>query len=66
MDITLLQVQKTRIDNLATCFNPCFNGYYTFTSKTASKWGIKIRSFNPCFNGYYTFTKKILTMNFYL
>ena len=38
------------------CFNPCFNGYYTFTKYLQVKNFLEVLSFNPCFNGYYTFT----------
>ena len=37
------------------CFNPCFNGYSTFTY-CCKCYRIDIRCFNPCFNGYSTFT----------
>ena len=32
MDITLLQIPQNLQELLETCFNPCFNGYYTSTA----------------------------------
>ena len=32
MDITLLLVYGLRLEEILKGFNPCFNGYYTFTS----------------------------------
>ena len=31
MDITLLHMQMDYNKTVSDCFNPCFNGYYTFT-----------------------------------
>ena len=38
-------------------FNPCFNGYSTFTRLGTVGAGWEIEGFNPCFNGYSTFTR---------
>ena len=34
MDITLLRGYVVDDEASKTCFNPCFNGYYTFTQNT--------------------------------
>ena len=59
MDILLLPYAEWDENwDVIRCFNPCFNGYTTFTRWFWSLY-IKIRkSFNPCFNGYTTFTIK--------
>ena len=33
MDITLLQIKHTEKVKKRMSFNPCFNGYYTFTHR---------------------------------
>ena len=38
------------------CFNPCFNGYYTYTNVELGIQLVSYLCFNPCFNGYYTYT----------
>ena len=43
---------------LILSFNPCFNGYYTFTEKSTTNPSSPLTCFNPCFNGYYTFTRR--------
>ena len=45
------------IDNQS--FNPCFNGYYTYTGLVYSSPFLTNICFNPCFNGYYTYTHNI-------
>ena len=57
MDITLLHMLQFLLRLYNQSFNPCFNGYYTFTSLLGLNYIIVMWSFNPCFNGYYTFTK---------
>ena len=45
MDITLLLAILTARLNSGICFNPCFNGYYTFThtqQETADIIGVSI------------------------
>ena len=60
MDITLILKSYYEGNIVWKCFNPCFNGYYTYTICLYSlKFFLGIR-FNPCFNGYYTYTKKFL------
>ena len=45
-----------------TCFNPCFNGTYSLTTKLCySPVGVS-ECFNPCFNGTYSLTKKDITL----
>ena len=57
MDITLLQMWKKKGVEIMKSFNPCFNGYYTFTVTGKQELKYVKNSFNPCFNGYYTFTR---------
>ena len=58
MDITLLHHMEEIFDIYNSSFNPCFNGYYTFTRKGIVLGYRVLDGFNPCFNGYYTFTDK--------
>ena len=55
MDITLILAEGKLLKPLQFSFNPCFNGYYTYTLfLSSSNWSNN--RFNPCFNGYYTYT----------
>ena len=59
MDITLIQYDKAYILAYRDFgFNPCFNGYYTYTGSMCFYRFSIICSFNPCFNGYYTYTTR--------
>ena len=57
MDITLIQVTVAGANSHLRSFNPCFNGYYTYTVFMPLQSNGLVESFNPCFNGYYTYTK---------
>ena len=58
MDILLLHVVVKMVKlNVRKSFNPCFNGYTTFTLYLNYLHHFLIFGFNPCFNGYTTFTR---------
>ena len=58
--ITFIFVICAVVSMYKICFNPCFNGYYTFTKYPIRYDADGTQSFNPCFNGYYTFTHLML------